>query len=127
MLVTNGVPQAQVQSGEQVYSAVDWGAQPRTALALTTEGDVLLMTIDGRTSAGAGMSTPALADWIGSTYDVSGAINFDGGGSTSFVINQCWVGSQYGTWGARAFNSPSDNGEADENGARGVSSGVYVY
>ena len=77
MLVQGGVAQAQVQNGTQVYSATDWGAQPRTAIGLTNQGDVLLLTLDGRTSAGAGMSTPDLADWLGEQYDLSGALNLD--------------------------------------------------
>ena len=126
MLVQGGVAQAQVQNGTQVYSATDWGAQPRTAIGLTNQGDVLLLTLDGRTSAGAGMSTPDLADWLGEQYDLSGALNLDGGGSTTFSVNDCWVGADYGALGARAFNAPSDNEQSDERGARGVSSGIYI-
>jgi hypothetical protein len=126
MLVQDGVAQAQVQNGTQVYSETDWEAQPRTAFGLTNQGDVLLLTLDGRTSAGAGLSTPALADWLVAQYDLSGALNLDGGGSTTFSVNDCWVGTDYGTWGARAFNAPSGNEQSDERGARGVSSGIYV-
>ena len=126
MLVQDGIPRAEVQEGEQVYSAVDWGENPRTALAHTDDGDVLLLTLDGRTPAGAGISTPALANWLHSQFGVRSAINLDGGGSTTFVVNDCWVGPAYGDRGARAFNAPSDNGLPDENGARPVGNGIYL-
>ena len=126
MLNQDGEPDAQVQEGERVFSATDWGFNPRTALAHTSDGKVLLVTVDGRTPAGAGMNTPELANWLDETFDVRSAINLDGGGSTTFVVNGCWVGSTFGASGVRVFNAPSDNGLPDNEGARGVSNGIYL-
>lgn len=126
MLNQDGEPDAQVQEGQRVFSATDWAFNPRTALAHTTDGKVLLVTVDGRTPAGAGMNTPELANWLDETFDVRSAINLDGGGSTTFVVNGCWVGSSFGEAGVRVFNAPSDNGLPDSNGARGVSNGIYL-
>ena len=120
MLIQHGRAHAEVQPDVQVFSAIDWGNHPRTALAHTASGDILLITIDGRTSAGTGMSTPALANWIRDEFDVVSAINLDGGGSTTMAVNDCWVGSNYGEGGARAVNTPSDGR------SRAVRSGIYL-
>ena len=87
MLIQDGEPRAEVQEGTEVYSSTDWTAQPRTALGHAANGDVLLLTLDGRTTAGAGMTTPALATWMDATFDLRSAIGLDGGGSTTFVVN----------------------------------------
>ena len=53
MLVENGRGLAAVQPNEQVYSAIDWGRNPRTVIAKNVDGDSLLITVDGRTPGGA--------------------------------------------------------------------------
>lgn len=126
MLVQDGEARAEVQEGQEVYSAVDWTPQPRTALGHDEDGNVLLLTLDGRTNAGAGMTTPAFASWLDETFSLRSAINLDGGGSTTFVVNGCWVGPNMGDSGLRVFNSPSGNGEPNEFGSRPVGNGVYL-
>lgn len=85
---------------------------------MTATGAVLLATVDGRTSAGAGMSLPELARWmigIGSQE----ALNLDGGGSTTL-----WVeGEPFDG----IVNYPSDNGQADHLGERSVNSALAVF
>ena len=55
LLVENGRGLAAVQPNEQVYSAIDWGRNPRTVIAKNVDGDSLLITVDGRTPGGAGL------------------------------------------------------------------------
>ena len=118
MLVTNGVGFAAVQPNEQVYSAVDWGRQPRSVIAQDDDGATLLLVIDGRTEGAGGLSTPALAEWLVNELGVRHALNLDGGGSSSLYIRGC---SRTGV-----VNFPSDNGQADQDGSRGVANGIYL-
>jgi hypothetical protein len=61
------------------------GRQPRTIVGWTEEGDVLMVTVDGRQpGASVGMSLPDAADMMIELGAVE-AINLDGGGSTTFV------------------------------------------
>ena len=53
----NGVA-AEVEPGEQVYSGIDWGRHPRSTMGIDSDGYINLITVDGRTSAGAGLTTP---------------------------------------------------------------------
>ena len=113
MLAQNGLAQAAVQPEEQVYSAIDWARNPRSVMAQADDGDVLLITIDGRSAGRAGLSTPALADWLVETLDVRDAVNLDGGGSTTLYIRGCSADG--------VVNTPSDN-----QGERAVATGVFV-
>ena len=62
------------------------GRHPRTVVGWTPDGDVLLVTVDGRQPGySQGMSLAEVADlMIG--LGVTEAINLDGGGSTTFVV-----------------------------------------
>jgi hypothetical protein len=93
------------------------GRHNRTALGLTASGKVLLVTVDGRTSAGRGMTMRDLAQHMVSLGAVE-AVNLDGGGSTTMWIPD---GSVNGV-----VNYPSDNGAADHFGERRVSDLVVV-
>ena len=93
-LVTDGTAHAEVYEGETVWSATDWSANPRTAVGLNSSNDLMLVTVDGRTSAGDGLTTPALAELM-RDLGARQAINLDGGGSTTMVIVRlrkllCW-------------------------------------
>ncbi len=90
---------------------------PRSAMGLTATGDLLLVTVDGRTSAGDGLTTDQLAQLMIDLGAVDAA-NLDGGGSTTMVVRDCWIGD--------VVNHPSDNGEADHHGERAVSDGIYL-
>lgn len=82
---------------------------PRTAVGYTTGNKVLFVTVDGRTSAGVGMTLSELASFMISLgcYE---AMNLDGGGSTAM-----WVS------GTGVVNTPSDGSQ------RSVVSGLGVW
>lgn len=58
---------------------------PRTALSLTSDGKLLIVTVDGRQTISRGISLPDLAALMKRLGAVS-AINLDGGGSTTLSI-----------------------------------------
>ena len=116
-LVEGSVALAEVYDGQEVWSGTDWSDHPRTALGVATDGTVMLLTVDGRTSAGDGITTPSLADLMLDLGAVD-AINLDGGGSTTMWVENCWLNG--------VVNFPSDNGSADHDGGRTVASGLYL-
>ena len=116
-LVEGSVALAEVYDGQEVWSSTDWSDNPRTALGSTSDGTVLLLTVDGRTDAGDGLTTPALADLM-LDLGATDAVNLDGGGSTTMWIEDCWLDG--------VVNFPSDNGAADHEGSRQVASGLYL-
>ncbi len=82
---------------------------PRTAIARLKDGCMLVATVDGRQpEVSAGMSLPELADLL-SEFGVSEAINLDGGGSTTMVVN------------GKLVNHPSD-----QTGERPVSDAILM-
>lgn len=90
---------------------------PRSAIGIKPNGNVLLLTIDGRNANSAGMSLFELAKvmkWLGCTS----AINLDGGGSTTL-----WA-KKYGNNGI--INHPSDNRKWDHNGERRVANVIFI-
>lgn len=87
-------------------------AHPRTALGTTPEGDLVLVTFDGRSRHGAGVDLYDLAQyflWLGADR----AMNLDGGGSTTMFVA--------GASPDGVVNHPSDGSE------RLVSNGLFVY
>ncbi|MEN6521559.1 MAG: phosphodiester glycosidase family protein [Armatimonadota bacterium] len=90
---------------KQSFSAV---RNPRTAVGVTTSGEVLLVTVDGRQAISRGMTLNELAALMKSLGAVD-AINLDGGGSTAFSIKGI------------VNNSPSEGKE------RAVANGLLVY
>lgn len=88
------------------FSAV---RHPRTGAGISRDGKTLyLMTVDGRRESDGGMSLVELAHFMMGVgaYD---AMNFDGGGSTTMVVN------------GQVLNHPSDT-----TGERPVGSGLLV-
>jgi exopolysaccharide biosynthesis protein len=80
---------------------------PRSAVALTKNKRVLLITVDGRHENSAGMSLfelTKLMRWL----QANDAINLDGGGSTTLWVNN------------KVINYPSDNKKWDHEGERKV-------
>ncbi|MBJ93987.1 MAG: hypothetical protein CMP23_05855, partial [Rickettsiales bacterium] len=117
-LVEGGTPLAAVQPGQQVWSSTDWTANPRTALGVNAAGHVVLVTVDGRTAAGSGLTSSSFANWLSTELNLINAIGLDGGGSTTAVVPDCWLSD--------TVNFPSDNSLPDHWGARSVGSGLYL-
>ena len=90
---------------------------PRSAMALTDDGTLLMVTVDGRSSHGDGATLPEFAEIL---VDLGAfeAVNLDGGGSTTAFLKGCSA--------TGVVNHPSDNGGSDHGGARSVSDGLYV-
>lgn len=87
---------------------------PRSAIALTEEGDVMLVAVDGRSEGNAdGMSISELA-YLLRVLKAHIALNLDGGGSTTL-----WVNGQ-------VVNHPSDNKKFDSDGERKVHNIIAV-
>jgi len=93
------------------------GRHPRTALGLRADGTLLLVTVDGRTDAGVGMTLTQLAQHLLNLGAVD-AVNLDGGGSTAM-----WVAGQSLNG---IVNAPSDDGDTDHLGERAVSDLLLV-
>jgi len=90
---------------------------PRSAVAITKNNRVLLITVDGRNENSAGMSLfelTKLLRWL----NANDAINLDGGGSTALWINN------YMETGL--VNFPSDNKKWDHEGERKVANVVLL-
>ncbi|MBF0407270.1 MAG: phosphodiester glycosidase family protein [Candidatus Riflebacteria bacterium] len=83
---------------EKFDSSICSGRHPRTAVAQTSDGDILLIVVDGRSSRSKGMTLNELAAYIA---DLGGrqAMNLDGGGSSSMFIR------------GKIVNRPSDGKE----------------
>lgn len=60
---------------------------PRTVLAVTHGGRVLLMTVDGRLSTAKGMTCPEMQAFLNRFFAPAFAINMDGGGSTAMYVS----------------------------------------
>ena len=90
---------------------------PRTAIGITEDYHLLLVTVDGRHPEAAGMSMwelQAFMDKLG----CKDALNFDGGGSTTMYIK--------GKTENGVVNYPSDNGKYDHYGERKVANALVV-
>ncbi|HEX7155195.1 MAG TPA: phosphodiester glycosidase family protein [Thermoanaerobaculia bacterium] len=73
---------------------------PRTAVALSEDGNTLYLVVaDGRIKGAAGMTLAQLAAFIKDELDACSAMNLDGGGSSAMWVAGCVV------------NSPSDQRE----------------
>lgn len=72
---------------EGFASDVARGRAPRSAVAVTAGGELLLATVDGRQSSSRGMTLQEWAEWLRSEGAVD-AINLDGGGSTTFALRR---------------------------------------
>ncbi len=82
---------------------------PRTAVGVSRDSSTLLLvTVDGRSTASAGMTLVELADFM-RTLGAWNALNFDGGGSTTMVVR------------GRVVNSPTDR-----TGERQVGSALFI-
>lgn len=62
------------------------GRSQRTAIGITFDNKIVLMTVDGRKSPYIGMTETEVADFL-RTQNVKDAMMFDGGGSTEMIVN----------------------------------------
>ena len=92
---------------------------PRSAVALTKDGKILFITVDGRFPKHAGgVSIPELAHLI-RILGGKDAINLDGGGSTPLWLS--------GAPDNGIVNYPCDNKRFDHRGERTVPNILYVH
>lgn len=86
---------------------------PRTAVALTEDGDLLLITVDGRfENKAGGMNCDELTRFLIKYFNPQYALNLDGGGSTTMCV------PGYGDAGSHVVNYPCDNKKFDHAGER---------
>ena len=92
---------------------------PRSAVATTKEGKILLITVDGRFPEQAeGVNIPELAHLI-RILGGEDALNLDGGGSTTLWLS--------GASDDGVVNYPCDNGRFDHAGERKVPNILYLH
>jgi exopolysaccharide biosynthesis protein len=102
---------------KMVQQAFNTNRHPRTAIGITKDKHLLLVTVDGRSSEAQGMSNEELAQLM-LALGCTEALNLDGGGSTTL-----WIAGK-GTEGI--VNYPSDNKAYDQKGERAVANAVLV-
>ena len=86
---------------ESVSKVFFLARHPRTAVGIRADGTLLFVTVDGRQPGESiGMSIPELTDLMLELGSLS-AVNLDGGGSTTMVIDGRIVNSPSGSKGAR--------------------------
>lgn len=91
---------------------------PRSAVATTKDGKILLITVDGRFPEQAGgVNIPELAHLI-RVLGGEDALNLDGGGSTTLWLS--------GASDNGVINYPCDNGRFDHAGERKVPNILYI-
>jgi exopolysaccharide biosynthesis protein len=81
---------------------------------VTHENDIILLTVDGRTTESQGVSLPELS-FLMQNLNCKDAINLDGGGSTTMYIRDKGV-----------VNMPCDNKKFDHEGERRVSNILFI-
>ncbi len=96
-------------SRQGFQSAFSDNRHPRTAVGVTAEGKLLLVTVDGRQPMAAGMTLYELARLM-IDLGATDAINLDGGGSTTLAVR-----------GGLVINSPSEGKQ------RPVANSVVVF
>ena len=88
-------------------------AQPRTMLGWNDAGDTFMVVVDGRQSSSTGLTMAQAADLmlgLGATE----AVNFDGGGGSTFVV------------GGTVWNQPSDAPNADPAVAERMAANAFA-
>ena len=105
-LVTNGKA-TNTAAQEEFPADIRVGRAPRSAVAITKNGNYLFAVVDGRQSSSKGLTLTAWANLL-VKLGAYNAINLDGGGSSALVI------------GGVLQNSPSDGHE------RSVGSGLII-
>lgn len=91
---------------------------PRTAVAVTKQGKLLLITVDGRNTMAKGMSAKELTQFLRRFFNPKAAMNIDGGGSTMM-----WIKGQIPNG---IVNYPTDNKKFDHYGQRMVETALFI-
>lgn len=92
---------------EKFSHSIIYGRHPRTAVALTFDGDLIFVVVDGRSKNSVGMNLKELAIYL-RRLGARHGINLDGGGSSSMIIQ------------GKIKNRPSDGCE------RRISNGILI-
>ena len=94
ILIRNG--RIKVSTEQEVFfnTPVD-GVQPRSAIGYKKNGDVIMMVVDGRQVDSRGVYLQELA-MLMKQFDCVEALNLDGGGSSSLVVNGNLINSPIG-------------------------------
>ncbi len=109
ILVDGEEVHASNRENERLPEAFLTNRHPRTLVASNRTGDkVWLITVDGRQEASVGMSFPEMAEFVRFLGGWN-AVNLDGGGSTTMVVD------------GRVVNRPSD-----PLGERAVANAIFV-
>ena len=81
--IYNNLPSKDSQNSQGVRN-------PRTAIAMTGQGNLLLIAVDGRSSGKReGFSAKELTKFLVKYFDPEYALNLDGGGSTTMCVSYC--------------------------------------
>lgn len=107
--------------GEEVLlnaGAFNDNRHPRSAVAITADHHLLLLTVDGRNARAQGVSLRELG-FILKMLGASDALNLDGGGSTTLYVR--------GESETGVVNYPSDNKLFDHGGERKVANAILVF
>ncbi len=92
---------------------------PRSAICITQDKKILLITVDGRHEGNAiGVSIRELAHFV-KLLGAYNALNLDGGGSTGLWLKQAKENG--------IVNCPSDNRTFDHRGERRIANAIYIY
>ncbi|HHU32582.1 MAG TPA: copper amine oxidase [Clostridia bacterium] len=110
-----------VEEGQPVFQAVAEGftgsvlnANPRTAIGITQNGKMLLVTIDGRSATSGGVTFEELA-YIMADLGAYAAMGLDGGGSTEMIVQ------------GKIVNQLSGGSERSLNNGIVIVTGIPVY
>ena len=97
--------------------AFNLNRHPRTAVGLTKNDHLILVTVDGRQKEAVGMNISELTELMKDLKCID-ALNLDGGGSTTMYIK----GKEH----LGVVNYPTDNKKFDHEGQRPVSNAILL-
>lgn len=78
-LLTDGVKRTNYATNDTLITT----RNPRTCAAWTYDNHLLIIVVDGRSAASAGMTIPELRDYVATLGSIRYAFNLDGGGSSA--------------------------------------------
>ena len=117
VLVTGPLLLYNDEEQELKNNAFNNNRHPRTCACVTNDGNLLLITVDGRNAMAQGMSLRELT-YLSRRLGCKDAINLDGGGSTTMYIE--------GQPSKGVVNYPCDTKQFDHTGERSVSNILLI-